>query len=191
MQSIITALMTLLPLAAAAPFNIAARDDNAGCTSKSFNDFQWTIEDFDFHSSYLFTTPAHQNSWGYVNFNVTNPALNYKASCKAASSQLSEFFYGTMVYDCTTPDNTSAETTFSFSRPSGQLDLNQTWTCSDEDPQYPITIHAYGCLNLALDCKDEKWENPDWQMGEIYSSRTVTCDLVTEPMKPYRMEAIA
>ncbi|RYP32127.1 hypothetical protein DL768_011149 [Monosporascus sp. mg162] len=191
MQNIITALTTLLPLAAAAPFSLAARDDNAGCTSKSFNHFKWTIEDFDYHSSYLFTTPAHQNSWGYVNFNVTNPALDYKASCKAASNQLSEFFYGTMVYDCTTPENTSAETTFAFSRPSGQLDLNQTWTCSDEDPQYPITIHAYGSLNLTLDCKDEKWENPDWQMGEIYSSRTVTCDLVTEPMKPYRMEAIA
>lgn len=145
MQSLITtALAALVPLAAAAPLvgqevatAAAARDANPGCQSKSFDDFQWTIEDFDFHSSYVFTTPAHQNSWGYVDFNVTNPALEYQVACSGTSNQLSDFFYGTMIYTCTAPDGASAESTFDFSRPSGVLDFNQTWTCSDADPQYP------------------------------------------------------
>lgn len=137
MPSFITTLAALLPLAAAAPFGLGVRDANAGCQEKSFGNFEWTIEDFDFHSSYIFTTPAHQNSWGYVNFNVTNPALEYKAECSATSNQLSDFFYGTVDYTCTTPANTSAESTFSFSRPNNKLDFNQTWSCSDADPQYP------------------------------------------------------
>lgn len=143
MQSLFTALTALLPLAAAAPtpyghtITTLPRDANPGCQSKSFNDFRWTIEGFNFHSSYVFTTPAHQNSWGYVDFNVTNPALDYRAACSASSSQLSDFFYGTQTYNCTVPDGSSAVSTFDFSRPSGQLHFNQTWTCSDADPQYP------------------------------------------------------
>jgi hypothetical protein len=137
MFSFITALTAVLPLAAAAPFGVATRDANPGCQEKSFNDFVWTVEDFDYHASYIFTTPAHQNSYGYVNFNLTNPALEYKAACSAMSNQLSEFFYGTMNYTCTVPEGSSAETSFAFSRPSGKLDVNQKWTCSDVDPQYP------------------------------------------------------
>ena len=135
MQNLITTAVALLPLVAAAP--LTARDDNEGCSDKTFHDFKWTIKDFDFHSSFTFTTPAHQNSWGYVNFNVTNPALTYEVACSASSNQLSDFFYGTVPYTCTSPEGTSAESTFAFSRPSGQLDFNQTWTCSDVDPQYP------------------------------------------------------
>src|SRR5687767_900631 len=41
----------------------------------------WKVENFDYHASYIFTTPAHQNSWGYVNFTLSNPALNYKPVC--------------------------------------------------------------------------------------------------------------
>jgi hypothetical protein len=192
MKGFLTALLPALPLIAAAPSQTVARDDNPGCQARSFNDFQWTVEEFDYHASYIFTTPAHQNSWGYVNFNLTNPALTYEATCSGASNQLSDFFYGTMIYHCTVPDPESPTgTTFAFSRPSGQLDINQTWVCSDEDPQYPVTINGYGTVNLTLDCTDETWQNPDWKLGQIYSSRTVTCGKQTFPLKPYQMTAVA
>ena len=46
-------------------------------------------------------------------------------------------------------------------------------------------------MDLDLACKDETWVNPDWKIGQIYSSRTVTCDPVTLPLEPYQMEAVA
>ncbi|KAI1477833.1 hypothetical protein F4774DRAFT_387847 [Daldinia eschscholtzii] len=191
MRSFISTITALLPLVATAPVELNNRDSNPGCQDASFGDFKWTIENFDYHASYIFTTPAHQNSWGYVNFNLTNPALEYQAICSASSNQLSDFFYGTMPYTCTVPEGYTTKTTFDFSRPSGKLNVNQTWTCSDTDPQYPTTINAYGTVNLTLACTDETWINPNWTMGQIYSDRTVKCEPVTLPLKPYQMTAVA
>lgn len=89
---------------------------------------QWTVHSFDYHASYIFTTPAHQNSWGYVSFNLTNDQVNYTTSCTAASSQLSDFFYGTIAYACTPSDNApvGAGANFKFNRPTGQLDIEET-----------------------------------------------------------------
>ncbi|KAK6077109.1 hypothetical protein SCUP234_06848 [Seiridium cupressi] len=191
MHGLISTLAAFLPLAAAAPFGLNTRDGNPGCQAASFGNFSWTVEDFDYHASYVFTTPAHQNSWGYVNFNLTNPALTYKSSCSGTSNQLSDFFYGTMPYTCTSPDGTSAKTTFDFSRPSGTLNVNQTWVCSDQDPQWPATINGYGQVNLTLDCTDTTYQNPNWTLGQIYSDREVKCAPVTVPVKPYQMTAVA
>lgn len=113
---------------------------SACCSDISFHSFEWTVEDFDYHASYVFSTPAHQNSWGYVNFNLSNPAVpDVVASCSAASDQLEDFFYGTFWYDCTFNGTTSgpAPATFNFNRPTGELDVNQTWICDDADPEYP------------------------------------------------------
>lgn len=100
------------------------------CASKA-KDLKWTVHGFDYHASYLFTTPAHQNSWGYVNFNLTNTAVPYTASCSAASNQLSDFFYGTQWYTCTLPATApvGAAVTFTYNRPSGELDVNETVVC--------------------------------------------------------------
>ncbi|KAL7626117.1 hypothetical protein AAE478_002887 [Parahypoxylon ruwenzoriense] len=191
MRGFISTIATLLPLAVAAPLDLPARDSNPGCQDASFGNFSWTIEDFVYHADYVFTTPAHQNSWGFVDFNLTNPALEYQAVCSARSNQLSDFFYGTMAYSCVVPDGSTTKTTFDFSRPSGVLNVNQTWTCSDTDPTYPTTINAYGTVDLNLSCTDETWINPNWTMGQIYSDRIVRCEPVTLPLKPYKMTAIA
>ena len=133
-------LLAALPLASANPI-LLPRDASPGCTNTSFHDFKWTVENFDFHASYIFTTPAHQNSWGYVNFTLFNPAIQSSTQCTAASDQLSDFFYGTVPYECTSaggvtpPAGMSAK--FDFTRPTNQLRFNQTWTCNDTDPQYP------------------------------------------------------
>ena len=138
MRSIISSLIAVASLASASPITLNTRGDGS-CSDVSFKGLEWTVQDFDYHASYIFTTPAHQNSWGYVNFNLSNPAIPYLASCSATSNQLSDFFYGTMWYNCTLPDETpyGGAAQFAFSRPSGKLDVNQTWTCDDPDPQYP------------------------------------------------------
>ncbi|KAI0020872.1 hypothetical protein F4780DRAFT_779096 [Xylariomycetidae sp. FL0641] len=196
MYSLVKTFLATLPLALAAPSGLDPRDSNPGCQAASFGSFAWTVENFVYNASYIFTTPAHQNSWGYVNFDLRNPALAYDVACRASSSQLNDFFYGNVPYTCSSSsaaDNSSSttETTFSYSRPSGQLNVNQTWVCSDRDPLYPTTFHAYGTANLSLSCTDETTNNPDWEIGQIYSDRQVDCKPVTLPLKPYEITAVA
>jgi hypothetical protein len=130
------ALLPLLGLTAtASPITFFRRDAAAeptGCSDISFKAMSWVARAFDFHASYTFTTPAHQNSWGYASFELFNPATQVSTHCEAASNQLSDFFYGTVAYKCN-----DTRTTFDYSRPSNQLRINQTWTCTDRDPQYP------------------------------------------------------
>jgi hypothetical protein len=122
----------------ASPIQHSPRQDQAGCSETSFQSFAWLARQFDFHASYIFTTPAHQNSWGYVSFDLFNPADQSATHCQAASNQLSDFFYGTMQYQC---DDEAAgrigSTSFDFARPTNQLRVNQTWTCYDNEPEYP------------------------------------------------------
>ncbi|OIW29352.1 hypothetical protein CONLIGDRAFT_575945 [Coniochaeta ligniaria NRRL 30616] len=187
-------LLALIPVVLASPtLLVEQRDANPGCTEASFGNFSWMVDEFDYHASYIFTTPAHQNSWGYTNFNLSNPALPYKAVCNATSSQLNDFFYGDFWYECSIPDGSPAGTgaTFAFNRASGQLDFNQTWRCSDEDAQYPTTFRGYATVNLTLECNDTTWTNPNWTMGQIYSDREVKCAPVTLPVKPYTITAVA
>ncbi|KAK4150836.1 hypothetical protein C8A00DRAFT_36523 [Chaetomidium leptoderma] len=161
-----------------------------GCSDMSFKTFGWEARAFDFHASYIFTTPAHQNSWGYASFDLFNPADESTARCEASSSQLSDFFYGTVQYKCNDTLRNGA-TSFDFSRPANQLRVNQTWTCADQDPQWPITFTGRGQANLTLDCTDETWENPDWEMGQIYSSRNIDCGLVDSRVVPIDLSAVA
>jgi hypothetical protein len=103
---------------------------------KCWNDvrgLKWTAQGFDYHASYIFTNPAHQNSWGYVNFNLTNNVVPYTAVCKASSNQLTDFFYGTLDYNCTLPAEApvGAAVKFRFSRPSGQLDIEEAIPCTE------------------------------------------------------------
>jgi len=98
---------------------------------KEAQGFTWTVHGFDYHASYIFTTPSHQNSYGYVNFNLTNSATSYTAVCSATGFQLEDFFYGDISYPCTLPSTApaGAAVSFKFNRPTGQLDLNETWIC--------------------------------------------------------------
>jgi hypothetical protein len=134
----------------------------------------WVVHDFDFHASYIFTNPAHQNSWGYVNFTLENPALDYRPVCSSSSNQLNDFYYGTAVYECDTPVE-GDDATYTFSRPSGELQVNQTWSCLSEGGY----IQAQGGVTLHLNCSDSTWQNPDWEEGQLYSVRTVNCSHVT------------
>ncbi|KAK3956152.1 hypothetical protein QBC32DRAFT_332059, partial [Pseudoneurospora amorphoporcata] len=168
-NTLTTALAALLlPLSQASPIAIRqettttttppSNPDQPSCATTSFGHFSWALSSFDYHASFIFTTPAHQNSWGYVNFNLTNPAIGSSVTtvCSASSNQLSDFFYGTVQYTCTnTPEGVKSDvgkTTFDFNRPTGELRFNQTWTCRDQDPKYLTTFTGYAAVNLELDC---------------------------------------
>ncbi|KAH6851341.1 hypothetical protein B0I37DRAFT_133722 [Chaetomium sp. MPI-CAGE-AT-0009] len=144
----------------------------------------WTIHGFDYHASYTFTNPAHQNSWGYVNFNLTNTVVPYTAVCAATSSQLSDFFYGTVDYSCSLPANApaGASVTFRFSRPSGQIDITEAIKCNEG--KATGTFVVTGSTDLTLTCTDTTTVTPDWKPGQIYSQRLVTCAPVDATFQP-------
>jgi len=163
-----------------------ANDQNGAvdeCTLNSVGNLEWTVHDFRYHASYIFTTPAHQNSWGYVDFMLANPSIKYRARCSAQSSQLQDFFYGDMVYWCSVPVS-GDDVSFTFSRPNGELKINQTWHCPGEGSRF----EAEGGVTLNLTCTDTQQRNENWKVGEIYSTQEIMCDNVTvqAPMKAVR-----
>ncbi|KAK4222478.1 hypothetical protein QBC38DRAFT_81827 [Podospora fimiseda] len=178
-----TILLSLFSLALANPVgthnnngkSCPAPDPVKKC-EKSLSNLKWTVHGFDYHASYIFTTPAHQNSWGYVNFNISNSIVPYTASCAAASSQLSDFFYGTQEYNCQLIGEgvaAGAAVNFKFSRPSGQLDISESVVCKGKPQDKTFTVS--GSTNLTLSCTDTTTTNPSWTPGQIYSSREVKC----------------
>ncbi|KAI0393952.1 hypothetical protein F5Y17DRAFT_279988 [Xylariaceae sp. FL0594] len=191
MRNFIGTIAAFVPLALAAP---GCGYPAKSCSKVSFSDFSWNVEAFTYHASYIFSTPAHQIASGTVAFNITNPAVpNTKVSCSAYSSQLTDFFYGDFVYTCQQPGAGSkiTETTFDYNAVTGHLDVNQTWTCNDQDPKYPITFRALGSANLTLHCKEDDYQNSNWTIGQIYSSRTINCAPVNLPIHPTEKSAVA
>ncbi|EQK99737.1 hypothetical protein G6O67_004247 [Ophiocordyceps sinensis] len=146
------------------------------CTSDSADAWEWTVSDFDYHASYVFTTPAHQNSYGNVNFNLTTSAVPYTAQCSATSTQLQDFFYGNMSYKCALPAaNSYDDVTFTFSKSSGELKIDHSWHCLGENSRFT----AGGSANLGLKCEEQDRKNYGWQLGQEYSRRDVNCERVT------------
>ncbi|KAK4656513.1 hypothetical protein QC762_204930 [Podospora pseudocomata] len=190
-------LTSVLPLAAlplltsASPISTRQTTPNGtSCSNTSFKDFQWQASNFDFHASFIFSTPAHQNSWGYASFDLFNPADKSTVQCSAASNQINDFFYGIIQYSCNDTLR-GGSTKFDFNRPSGELRVEQSWTCRDQDPQYPITFTAKGSANVTLGCTEDFYQNANWTMGDIYSRRTITCGKVDSAVVPYEISAIA
>ncbi|KAK1964077.1 hypothetical protein LY78DRAFT_170271 [Colletotrichum sublineola] len=183
-------LSALLLLAPALASPVARRQEEATCGHKSAKVSEWTLTGFDYNASYIFTTPSHQNSWGYISFNVSNPALDYDVSCTAASNRLYDFFYGEQVYNCSPPEGQSAATSFTWSYPDRTLALNQSWTCND-DPKYPARYTARGGAVANLTCEETSWQNGNWTLGQIYSQRNIKCDIITLPTPVKEISAIA
>jgi hypothetical protein len=182
MQSLFTT--ALLAGAAAA---LPTTPQETTCTSKSTKVTEWTVKDFDFHASYIFTNPAHQNSMGSVNFTLENAAVEYPLICESRSFWLQDFYYGMINYNCTLNGENTDMGTFNFSRPTNRLNINQTWACADEGSMF----WAEGGVDLDLNCEDKTEQNPDWKPGQIYSSRYITCDKVTVPAKMETLRAAA
>ncbi|KAK3362364.1 hypothetical protein B0T25DRAFT_4675 [Lasiosphaeria hispida] len=196
-------LLSLLPCtlaASAAPTQVTnslpsliETRDAGSCSQTSRMALTWVTEDFHFHSSVTFSTPAHQIPDGSVAFKLTNTALPFAMSCSAYSTQLDQFFYGDQWFACTGPE-TGNDTTaiFQFDHASGRLDLKQNWVCSDGDSSgTAYFFDASGTTNVTLDCTTEKWENGNWTTGQVYSTEVVDCALQNITVQPSEIEASA
>lgn len=139
------------------------------CASSSMS-ASLALDTFINTGSWTFTTPAHQNANGYINFDTTNSVLGTQTRCWATSTRLTDFFYGMIDYEC--EDDV---TSFSFSQLNdGLLEVNTTWSCDAEGKTFQGTT---GQINLGLECDETYWQNPNWTMGQLYSSRQRECEL--------------
>jgi hypothetical protein len=89
-----------------------------------------TLSDIVYHSSKVYSTPAHLATYGgQIDFNVTssNAAVPGIQKCSAYGMHLNDMFYGEFNYTCesTTP---GVVTNFTFSTPGSLFTLNQTWS---------------------------------------------------------------
>jgi hypothetical protein len=128
---------SLLGLAAASPVPSPGHEDTTSpsCADASFTNFTWEVRAFQYRAAYIFSTPTDQISWGYVTFELFNPADQTTTHCEASSNVLPDFFYGNIQYTC---NNTTrvGDTKFNYDRPGGnRLSVEQHWAC--EDGAYP------------------------------------------------------
>lgn len=143
-------LLLSLPASSSLPSPVSQRENctltppgtaNAcDCTQASFSSWSWSLSDLYFHSSVVFSTPAHQIDGGWVSFGLTSQATADVAfECDASSTQLQDWFYGNQWYTCTANSAAGATAQFRFDRMTGRVDVNQSWTC-DDDPVYPYVL---------------------------------------------------
>ncbi|KAK0730994.1 hypothetical protein B0H67DRAFT_477918 [Lasiosphaeris hirsuta] len=187
--------LLLSALAASAPTQVAdslpsliETRDAASCSQASRMSLAWVAEDFHFHSSTTFSTPADQISSGSLAFNLINTVLPFAMSCSAYSNQQDLFFYGNQWFSCMggDPGNTTTAI-FQFDRASGRLDLKQKWMCSDGDSSSTTAFFfgASGTTNVTLTCTTEESKNG------IYSTEVVDCALQNVTIQPSEIEAYA
>lgn len=111
----------------------------SGCTSVSFSDdFSWKVDNLDYHSSYIYSTPSHQISSGTVSFDITNPSVKTRVHCEGTSDRISDFFYGDVSYPCKIVSKGGAEevvpTSFKFNAPvqnGASIEIEDKWECHD------------------------------------------------------------
>lgn len=116
------AALALAATASAAPASTAVK------ASETTSELTWTVSNFDFHADYIFTTPAHQNSWGYVSFALSSDKTDLVYSCSTSSSRLTDFFYGETEYQCALPQGApeGSKAGFRYNRTDGTLTLSET-----------------------------------------------------------------
>ncbi|KAL2265096.1 hypothetical protein VTJ83DRAFT_6196 [Remersonia thermophila] len=145
---------------------------------------KWTASPFSYRASYIFTTPAHQNSWGYVDFILTNNVVPYAAVCSASSNTLSDFFYGTVDYACALPAEapSGASVKFRYNRISNQLDIEESLLCTESGKA--ATFRVTGSTTVDLQCTDATTVTEDWKPGLIYSHRAIKCQPIDVTFQP-------
>ncbi|KAK2597366.1 hypothetical protein QQS21_006064 [Conoideocrella luteorostrata] len=158
------------------------------CTSRSAKSLEWKIRSFDYHSSDVFSTPAHQVAYGFTNFTLENTALSYSFKCDAVSAQQPNYFYDGKTWDCVAPaDGEGDRSSFLFDRESGLLKINQAWGCARDGSKF----QGAGEVKLDLKCKENKYKNEHWEMGQTYAKTEVNCEKVDVPVMIQYLNATA
>ncbi|KAF2469185.1 uncharacterized protein BDR25DRAFT_304672 [Lindgomyces ingoldianus] len=130
------------------------------------------LHDINYSSSMVYSTPAHLATYGgTIAFNLSNAAVPYVTKCSAYGMHLQDMFYGEIVYTCDAPAGSTGVTSFTYSRPGNEFQVNQTWTGYDGKSYF-----GRGSGTADLKCKSVYWQNSNWTMGQLYSTTTVTCE---------------
>lgn len=90
----------------------------------------FTLSNIEYTESMVYSTPAHLAvADGHITFNLSNTAVPYITYCEAYGYHLTQYFYGEFTYNCDslTGVEAGAGSNFTFSRPDGVLNVNQTW----------------------------------------------------------------
>jgi len=175
MKSTLLALLPFLLISSSAtPIENCSKP--AKCPKKA----TFTLHDITYSSQMIYSTPAHLAvSSGTIAFNLTNTAVGYTTHCTASSSQLTDYFYGNIDYTCDAPPPSAgadAAASFTFSKPDGAFTVNETWSCRGDK------YKGSGSGVAKLDCKTDFWQNPNWSIGQLYSTTTVSCTPVDLPI---------
>jgi hypothetical protein len=130
MKFLLLTLPLLLPFTTATPikYSPVPPQHHDTCTK----DASFTLHAISYSSSEIYSTPSHLAVHdATVSFNLTNSAVSYTARCTASSGQLTDYFYGNIVYTCEIPAEAGAGAgaTFTFDRPSDVFGVNATWSC--------------------------------------------------------------
>lgn len=135
-----TILLATLPLILALPS--APPSSNLPSCTKSLHPWSWSLSSLDYHSSIIFSTPAHQIDGGFISFNLSSPfsSTSQDLVCSATSYQLHDFFYGNQWFQCQDPSAVGVgedgkrvegrKAEFQFDRISGRVDVRETWGCA-------------------------------------------------------------
>ncbi|KAK4200024.1 hypothetical protein QBC40DRAFT_327552 [Triangularia verruculosa] len=183
---------------------------DSSCSHSSLSGFNWTAKSLHFHSLTTLTSPTtFSSASGSLSFNLSNPALgpSFDQLCTATSPTPDQFFYLDQWFTCLyTPSPsgsnldplvaTTSAASFRFDKPSGRLEVRQSWECGDgDDPQYPTAqFSASGGVNVSLDCRMDFWQNPNWAGGSgdlLYGNETVECGVVDVQVAVESIEASA
>jgi len=128
----------------------------------------------------IYSTPSHLAvTQANVTFGLKNTDVPYTTRCYGFGNRYNDFFYGDVTYTCDVPTGPGATpgdaATFTFSKPDGVFNVNQTWTCLGS---HPTKRSGTGIGAAKLDCSTTTYTNPNWTIGtgQTYSEITTTCN---------------
>ncbi|KAF2105820.1 hypothetical protein BDV96DRAFT_607927 [Lophiotrema nucula] len=113
------------------------------------------LNQIHYDSYMIYSTPSHLAVYGgTIQFNVSNPAVPV---------------YYEVLGPSESPKGATGETTFTYSRPGNVFAVNQTYTVHGKK------FLATGTAGANLTCQTVFWQNPNWTIGELYTTTDVHC----------------
>lgn len=170
-------IMTIALMAASAfalPSSSTYGSSKPTCMEVGTKVKSWTVENFDYHSTYMSLAPGQLTAVkSFVNFDLVNPALPYKAKCSALSESQPEPFADKKSYKCKIDKKYAGDAaSFKFNLATGKLEIKQSWSCTKEGGRFEadgfVTVKNPQCTDLTT-------TNNLWKKGQLYSTREVVC----------------
>ncbi|KAF1958714.1 hypothetical protein CC80DRAFT_490533 [Byssothecium circinans] len=187
---LLSSLVTLLPLTLALP-SLTPRAYSDPCDYTT-NPPTFYLTSAKYSSQLTYSTPAHLAvSSATVEFNLTNSvddSVNERCIGYASGQQFDAgFFAYPYAINCTGTGGGGViqSASFEYTGYARTVGVNETWTCGGN------TYLGTAGTKFDFQCKEDVYQNPNWTTpGEIYSSRTVTCEPLNTSVVPTVIQAV-